>query len=133
MNSIYLILAFSSVSQTFDLPPGLLSALCFVESRHNPEAIHMDDGGSASLGICEIKLNTAKGLGFKGSQKDLMQPQINIYYAGKYLKQQLVRYDGNYLKAVASYNAGKYRVDDMGATKNWVYVHKVMKTWTVKK
>lgn len=132
MNTV-LILAFALTSQTFNLPPGLLSSLCYVESRHNVNAIHIDDGGSPSLGICEIKLHTARLLGFTGTQKDLMNANVNIYYAGKYLKQQLDRYKQNQFKAIAAYNAGSYRVDQIGATRNWLYVKKVVDVWSVKK
>lgn len=96
---------FLTVSLQLNLPPGLLSSVCYVESRHNPAAIHHDDGGSDSLGLCQIKLSTARWLGFKGTEQDLMNPQINAHYAGAYLRYQLNRY-GSVKKAVTAYNIG---------------------------
>jgi soluble lytic murein transglycosylase-like protein len=124
-----LILLFSATTSTFQLPPGLLSALCWVESNHNPKAIHKDDGSGNSVGICEIKLETAKLLGFKGTEQGLMDPKVNIYYAGKYLAKQIDRYNGDAIKGIAAYNAGTYRVNAKGLIMNRRYVAKVTKAW----
>lgn len=45
-------------------------------------------------------------MGFKGSKRDLLNPQINIQFAGKYLSHQLKRYNGSIGKAVIAYNQG---------------------------
>lgn len=124
-----LILLFSATTSTFQLPPGLLSALCWIESNHNPKAIHKDDGSGNSVGICEIKLETAKLLGFKGTEQGLMDPKVNIYYAGKYLAKQIDRYNGDAIKGIAAYNAGTYRVNAKGLIMNRRYVAKVTKAW----
>lgn len=126
---VMLALWFTAVSQTFSLPPGMLSALCYVESAHKPNAIHLDDGGSSSRGICQVKIATARSLGFKGSVKLLMEPKTNMYYAAKLLRYQLDRYEGNTEKAIAAYNAGKHRVNSQGQTMNRHYVGKVMRAW----
>lgn len=116
---------FIAFSLQYDLPPGLLSALCYVESTHNISAVNPDDGKSASLGICQVKLKTAKWMGFKGTEADLMKPENNIKYAAAYLKYQLVRYD-NLPKAVIAYNLGNAK----GLTTS-AYQRKVFKTWGV--
>jgi len=90
----------------FGLPPDLLQSVCFIESHHNPNAIHRDDGGSDSIGICQIKLSTAKWLGFAGKPKDLLNPEVNIYYAAKYLKHLQHRYNGSVTKMLIAYNRG---------------------------
>lgn len=69
-------------------------------------AIHHDDGNSDSIGVCQIKLQTAKMLGFKGTEKQLLNPHVNIKYAAKYLSHQLYRYDGDVTKSIISYNIG---------------------------
>ena len=51
-----LIMLFLSASNAYNLPTGLLSALCFVESGHKAQAVHHDDGNGDSLGVCQIKL-----------------------------------------------------------------------------
>lgn len=125
-----LILTFVTVTQTFKLPPGLLSAVCFTESRHNVRAYVHNDGGSPSVGVCQLKLSTAKLVGFRGNEKDLANPTVNVYYAGAYLRRCLSRYDNDLRKGVAAYNAGAHRVDDSGRTKNWKYVSKVLVAWS---
>jgi hypothetical protein len=107
MNTLTLI--FIAVSIQHKLPPGLLSSLCWVESKHVVTAIHHDDGDADSLGVCQVKLATAKDLGFKGTAKQLMNPSVNIQYSAKYLAKQLKRYKGNVAKAVISYNRGNAR------------------------
>lgn len=124
-----LALLFLATSQNFNLPPGLLSAICWVESHHNSAAINAHDGGSASHGICQIKLETAALLGFKGTEEELTRPKTNIHYAGKYIKWQLDRYQGNIPKAVAAYNAGTYRENSQGQIMNRKYVGKVFDAW----
>lgn len=121
---------FTTVTHTFSLPPGLLSAICFVESGHTVQAMrHNDGGGATSVGACQIKLATARMLGFKGTENELKNPTVNIHYSGKFLRWQLNRYRGDTLKAVAAYNAGTYRTNDQGLIKNRKYVHKVLLAW----
>ena len=127
-----LALLFIAATHTFVLPPGLLSALCYVESNHQIHVLHKDDGNSNSLGVCQIKLPTAQMLGFKGSEADLMKPQVNIRYAAKYLARQLDRYDSDPRKAVAAYNTGTYK-EVNGSPINQVYVGKVFTAWLKKK
>ncbi len=122
-------LLFIALSQTFALPPGLLSAVCYVESHHNPKAVHKDDGGQDSLGLCQIQPGTARILGFKGKSKELLDPNVNMFWAGLYLKHQLLRYDNDPRKAVAAYNSGTYQVNEKSQVKNRIYVHKVMTAW----
>jgi soluble lytic murein transglycosylase-like protein len=113
------------VSAQYNLPSGLLSSLCMVESRHNIYAIHKDDGKGNSLGICQIKIETARNLGFKGTEKQLMKPQINIKYAGAYLQHQIIRYN-SIQKGVIAYNQGSAK--QLTTTK---YQTKVFKQWGV--
>ena len=86
--------------------PNLLSAVCFVESGHKPSAYVAMDGQSPSYGLCQIKLATARQVGFEGSTRDLMHPATNALYAAKYLRWQYERY-GSWDKAVSAYNAGR--------------------------
>lgn len=129
MDTTSLFLIFVATSNTFNLPPGLLKSVCYVESTHNVKALHHNDGGATSLGICQIKLSTAKLLKFKGTEEELMKPQNNIHYAGKYLAHQLKRYDKDIVMAVSAYNAGSYRRNALGKAKNQKYVDKVFNVW----
>lgn len=130
MSTTTLILLFSVATQTFHLPKGLISALCFTESSHHVDAIHTDDGNGNSVGVCQVKLATAQTLGFKGTEAELMVPETNIHYAAKYLSKQLKRYQGDITKAVPAYNAGSYREGHDGKAKNYRYAQKVFKHWS---
>jgi soluble lytic murein transglycosylase-like protein len=114
---------FVSMSSQYNLPPGLLYSLCYVESKHNVHAVHHDDGATDSLGACQIKLNTARWLGFKGTQQELMEPFTNVRYAAKYLAYQIHRYR-DIRKAVIAYNLGHAGI--LTTTK---YQSKVFKEW----
>jgi len=109
---------------TPELFAALLSAVCFVESGHNPHAINVSDGGSASYGYCQLKLSTARDMGFRGHVSELWHNrEVNRKYASEYLRYQLKRYGGDVRKAVSAYNCGS-------ACGNRRYVKKVMDIWT---
>lgn len=116
-----LIAMMGQVEKVYNIPEGLLVSICEVESHYKVNAINLDDGGSPSLGVCEIKLTTAKLMGYKGTAEHLWKdPVANAHWAGAYLSWQLSRYNGNVLKAISAYNAGSY------STKNTHYVIKVL-------
>lgn len=101
----------------------VLSAICHVESGGNHRAINIHDGGSPSYGECQIKLTTARGLGFRGHVSDLwLDRRVNRYWAGQYLRRQYDRY-GDWEKAIAAYNAGSLKG---GKIRNRGYVKRVM-------
>ena len=101
-----LLTIFATATAMHGLPPNLLEALCYEESKHNTEAISFNDGKGHSYGICQIKLSTARQMGFKGPIYKLLEPQTNIFYAAKYLSRQMTRYNGNIQKATSAYNRG---------------------------
>lgn len=97
-------IAATTAQVSFDL----LRAICTVESGLNPKALNPKDGGSASHGMCQIKYTTAKTVGYRGTEKELYNVKTNALYAAKYLKYQLQRYKGDWLKATSAYNRGSY-------------------------
>ena len=114
---------FITISTQFGLPQGLLSSLCFVESNHNPQIVHYNDGIGDSIGICQIKYSTAQWLGFEGTEEELFRPEVNIYYAAAYLRHQIDRY-GSVGKGVIAYNMGSAK--QLTSTK---YQVKVFEIW----
>lgn len=112
------------INTALALPAFLLQSVCWVETNHR-NIDNMNDGGSPSYGICQIKLGTAKWLHEKHklhgtvSEENLRTEEVNAFYAGLYLKWQLSRYNGNINKAVSAYNAGTF------TNKNKKYVYKV--------
>lgn len=94
--------------------PNLLPAICWVESKHKTTVINKNDGNSHSYGICQVKLATANWMksyyripGKPLIAKDLMQPELNVLYAGLYLKYQTKVYKGNLICTISAYNAGR--------------------------
>ncbi len=130
MNSLALL--FITTTAQLGLPTGLLESLCYIESTHDIHAVNHTDGGSASYGVCQVKLDTARLVGFEGTPKQLQEPKANIYYAGLYLKRNIERYGWDMEKAVAAYNAGKCRYNGKGQIKNRKYVNKVFDTWEMR-
>lgn len=129
MSATALALLFASVSHNLGLPPGLLSAVCWVESGHNASVVNPDDGNGDSIGMCQLHFSTAVQMGYKGRPKGLKDPKINIRYAAYYLAWEFARYRGDVRKAVASYNSGSLRLNKKGQIKNRKYVQKVMSAW----
>ena len=106
----------------------ILLAICTHESGlKNITTQH--DGGSPSIGICQVKYETAKMLGFTGEASGLENPKTNAKWAAEYLKYQYERYDHNWHKTISAYNAGSYNESNIvpGCAKNRKYVNAVKK------
>lgn len=112
----------------FDIPQGLLEAICFTESTHNPVALTPKDGGPhTSVGLCQVQVRTARELGFRGTEEDLMHPGVNSMYAAKYLSKQASRYK-SWIHAISAYNVGSLKRKN-GKYINQEYVDKVLTRW----
>lgn len=118
-----LLALFTTATLEFNLPPRLLESICFVESSYRPNMIHEDDGNGSSVGVCQVQLRTAAYLGYRGTERGLLGPGTNVFYAAKYLRYQYDRY-GDWQKAVGAYNAGVYR-----PSVNQSYIDKVFKVY----
>lgn len=115
---------FLAATIQFNLPPKLIDSVCFVETRHNVSVVTPNDGGTPSIGVCQVKMKTATQMGFKGTEEELLLPKNNVYFAAKYLHYQLKRYGGSTVKAVIAYNKGNAK----GLTGSH-YQAKVFKQW----
>jgi soluble lytic murein transglycosylase-like protein len=108
---------------------ALLISICTVESGGHKQALNVNDGGRTSYGYCQVQMRTARHMGFRGSVKELwLNPDLNMYYAGKYLEYQLKRYRSAE-KAIAAYNRGSFKADKNGRAVNHKYVVKVLREW----
>ena len=107
----------------------LLLGICTHESGNFKLNYSVYDNGSPSYGVCQVKLDTAARLGFKGSPKDLNDPRINSKYAALYLKYQEQRYGDNWVKLASAYNAGSYNPSNRvpGCPRNLRYIKLVKK------
>jgi soluble lytic murein transglycosylase-like protein len=121
MNFIQIILG---AAKSVKVSGAILVAICTHESGLNNIAIQ--DRGSFTYGICQVKYETASMLGYEGSPEGLMDPKINAIYAATYLRYQHNRY-GNWCKAIAAYNAGRYNESKIlpGKPRNIKYVRNV--------
>lgn len=105
---------------------SLLLAICTHESGLK-NVLVPHDGGSPTYGICQVKYDTAKMMGFNGEAKDLMTPKVNAKWAATYLKYQKSRYDGDWMKSTAAYNSGTYNESKKvpGCPRNLAYIRYV--------
>jgi peptidoglycan lytic transglycosylase len=92
--------------------PLLLAAVVRQESRFDPSA----RSSARALGLSQIVPATgqtiARALGYPSlSENDLLKPSVNLDLGAYYLSQQLKRYDGSIMPALAAYNAGGVPVD----------------------
>lgn len=86
----------------YKLPPEMLVALVWVESRYCPQA-HGRDG---EIGLGQILPSTALGMGVEPQR--LWEPRLNLEVAARYLALQYRKF-GRWELALAAYNAGPGR------------------------
>lgn len=97
------------------VPRELLLAICWVESSYRTKLEVKLDGATPSYGICQVKLETAQWLDrynkhkLSASKERLQVPFVNAFYAAKYLKYQLKRYNNDWKKAIDAYNKGTHQ------------------------
>lgn len=121
----YLITIILNAAQAAAVPGWLLLGICQHESGLIPSTVVHNDGGTPSIGLCMIKKDTAKLVGFHGTQKELLNPKINAKYAALYLRAQLIEYK-NFCKATAAYNSGTYHENKyQHLPRNVKYVRKI--------
>ena len=83
------------------VPEKLASAVVGIESRFNPSA----RGGSA-LGLMQIKVQTARSVGFAGDARGLLTPDTNLRYGMKVLADAYRSSRGDVCLALAKYQSG---------------------------
>lgn len=102
-------LAIAAAALNVGVPADLLQAVCWVETRHR-NVVTVHDGHDSSVGVCQVKHQTARMMARKRRMKfyasDLLNVEKNATYAALYLKYQISRYKGNVWAAVDAYNKG---------------------------
>jgi soluble lytic murein transglycosylase-like protein len=88
------------------VPPALVHCVIVRESRYQPRLV----GRGGTIGLMQIKLATARGLGYTGDAEGLRDPNTNLTYAVKYLAGAYRAANGDYNRAVAYYAGGYYYV-----------------------
>src|SRR4051794_2851764 len=85
------------------VPIELVHRVIVRESRYNPHAVH-----AGNYGMMQIKLQTARGMGYTGTAQGLLDPNTNLTYAVKYLAGAYRAAGGNQGRAVSYYAGGYY-------------------------
>lgn len=138
----------AAAAKEHQLSARLLAAIITVESGWNPWAIHLEPtyryllnvGNHAyanhvtieterelqkmAWGLMQLVGGTARAIGYTGPLTRLLDPQVNVYWGARYLRQIRVHYP-NVRDQVAAYNAGSVRKDAAGRYLNSDYVSRV--------
>jgi soluble lytic murein transglycosylase-like protein len=88
------------------VPEALVHRVIVRESRYQPNLI----GHGGAIGMMQIKLPTARGLGYTGTAEGLRDPDTNLTYAVKYLAGAYRAANGDHNRAVSYYASGYYEV-----------------------
>lgn len=87
-----------------NIPESLVHRVIMRESRYQP---HLT-GRGGTIGLMQIKLATARGLGYTGTAAELYDPATNLTYAVRYLAGAWRAANGDADRAVRYYAAGYY-------------------------
>ncbi len=93
----------SSQAGVAGLPASLVERVIRRESGGNPRAVH-----AGNYGLMQIRLGTARAMGYTGSAAGLLDPQANMTYALRYLAGAYRAAGGNESRAIALYSRGYY-------------------------
>ncbi|MCP4899812.1 MAG: lytic transglycosylase domain-containing protein [bacterium] len=91
-------------ARNYNVDPLLIKAVIGRESGFNPNA-QLKEVADSSRGLMQILEKTARGIGFSGPVERLFDPQTNITYGTKYLKQMLAS-SPDVESAISRYNGG---------------------------
>jgi soluble lytic murein transglycosylase-like protein len=94
----------ASHAQANGVPEALVHRVIVRESRYRPGLV----GRGGTIGMMQIKLATARGLGYTGTAEGLRDPNTNLTYAVKYLAGAYRAANGDHNRAVAYYAGGYY-------------------------
>jgi soluble lytic murein transglycosylase-like protein len=85
------------------IPPELLHRVIQRESGYNPGARN-----GPYYGLMQIHPQTARTMGFQGAPEQLLNPEVNLQYAGRYLRGAYIVANGDLDAAVRWYARGYY-------------------------
>ncbi|OQW60514.1 MAG: lytic transglycosylase [Proteobacteria bacterium SG_bin9] len=85
------------------VPADLVHRVIVRESRYNARAV-----SKGNYGMMQIRLGTARALGYTGSAQGLLDPNTNLTYAVKYLAGAYRTAGGNHAQAMRYYSSGYY-------------------------
>lgn len=86
------------------VPEALVHRVIVRESRYRPHVV----GRGGTIGLMQIKLATARGLGYTGDAAGLRDPNTNLTYAVKYLAGAYRAANREHSRAISYYASGYY-------------------------
>lgn len=96
-----------SESQRFNIRQTWIKAIIGRESTFNPRAYRAEPAiNDASIGLMQILMGTARGLGFQGTEEELYDPATNIHYGTMLLAEIAGRCGTNFAAVYSAYNSG---------------------------
>jgi soluble lytic murein transglycosylase-like protein len=91
-------------AQANGVPEALVHRVIVRESKYQPALV----GRGGTIGLMQIKLATARGLGYTGTAAGLRDPETNLIYGVKYLAGAYRAANSNRSRAVHYYASGYY-------------------------
>ena len=91
-------------AQANGVPEALVHRVIVRESKYQAHLV----GRGGTIGLMQIKLATARGLGYTGDAEGLRDPATNLTYAVKYLAGAWRAANGDHNRAVSYYASGYY-------------------------
>lgn len=92
----------NSYAASYGVPVALANAVISVESNYQPNTT----GRAGEIGLMQIKLETARGLGYTGTREALYNPDTNIRWGMQYLAGAHKLGNGTTCGTILRYNAG---------------------------
>ena len=86
------------------VPEALVHRVIVRESRYQPALV----GRGGTIGLMQIKLATARSLGYSGTAEGLRDPDTNLTYAVRYLAGAYRAANGDHKRAMHYYASGYY-------------------------
>jgi len=91
-------------AQANNVPESLVHRVIMRESRYHPDLV----GRGGTIGLMQIKLATARSLGYSGDAAGLRDPDTNLTYGVKYLAGAYRAANGDHGRAMHYFAAGYY-------------------------
>ena len=91
-------------AQANNVPEALVHRVIQRESRYQPNLV----GRCGCIGLMQIKLATARSLGYTGDAAGLRDPDTNLTYGIKYLAGAYRAANGDHARAMHYYAGGYY-------------------------
>jgi soluble lytic murein transglycosylase-like protein len=119
----------SDASSRNKIDADFIASVIRAESANNPRAV----SPKGAQGLMQLMPETAKNLGVKNS----FDPAENVDGGVRFLRELLIRYNGDAVKALAAYNAGPQRVQQYNGVPPYrethAYVARVISDYNRKK